>query len=146
MYQTQNQNYGYQQPYSLSRPTYQSSTMTFSGLKGRPVSSFEEARASMVDFDGSVFYFPDLANRRIYTKQINMDGTALINVYELKEIPVVPETTTPNIDLQNFVTRDELNQAITQLREAVFQAPSVQTTPVSKPAPAQEKTSLALNF
>ena len=73
--------------------------MTFSGLKGRPVSSFEEARASMVDFDGSVFYFPDLANRRIYTKQINMDGTALINVYELKEIPVVPETTTPNIDL-----------------------------------------------
>ena len=62
--------------------------MAFQGLKGRPVSSFEEARASIVDFDGSVFYFPDLANKRIYTKQINMDGTALINVYEFKEIPV----------------------------------------------------------
>lgn len=45
------------------------------GIKGRPVSSIEEARAISIDFDGSVFYFPDLANRRIYTKQINMDGT-----------------------------------------------------------------------
>jgi hypothetical protein len=62
--------------------------MTFSGLKGRPVASFEEARASMIEFDGSIFYFPDLANKCIYTKQINMDGTALINVYELKAIPI----------------------------------------------------------
>lgn len=56
------------------------------GLKGRPVSSLEEARATSIDFDGSVFYFPDLANRRIYTKQINMGGTATLNMYELKEI------------------------------------------------------------
>ena len=82
--------------------------MAYSGLKGRPVTSFEDARASMVDFDGSVFYFPDLANRRIYTKQINMDGTALMNVYELKEIPIVQEQI-PDIDLQNFVTKDEFN-------------------------------------
>ena len=53
------------------------------GLKGRPVSSLEEVRASSIDFDGSVFYFPDMANRRIYTKQINIDGTAALNVYEL---------------------------------------------------------------
>ena len=46
-------------------------------LKGRPVSSLEEARALSIDFDGSVFYFPDLANKKIYTKQINMDGTAI---------------------------------------------------------------------
>jgi hypothetical protein len=58
-----------------------------SGLKGRPVSSFDEARVSTIDFDGSVFYFPDLANGRIYTKQINMDGTASINVYALTEMP-----------------------------------------------------------
>ena len=57
-------------------------------LKGRLVSSFEEARASSIDFDGSVFYFPDLANRRIYTKQINIDGTASLYVYELREMPV----------------------------------------------------------
>ena len=53
------------------------------GLKGRPVSSIEEARASSVDFDGTVFYFPDLANKCIYTKQINMDGTATLLMYEL---------------------------------------------------------------
>lgn len=146
MYQTQ-QNYGYQQPYQVSRPTYQNNAMSaFSGIKGRPVTSFEEARASMIDFDGSVFYFPDLANRRIYTKQINIDGTALINVYELREVPVQQEQT-PSIDFQNFVTRDEMNQAITQLREALTPAPKVQTTPITKPAPAKkEEASIALNF
>lgn len=39
-------------------------------LKGRLVSSLEEVRATGIDFDGSVFYFPDIANKRIYTKQI----------------------------------------------------------------------------
>lgn len=39
-------------------------------LKGRPVSSLEEVRATGIDFDGSIFYFPDIANKRIYTKQI----------------------------------------------------------------------------
>mgnify|MGYP003462071172 FL=1 len=57
-------------------------------LKGRLVSSLEEARATSIDFDGSVFYFPDLANKRIYTKQINIDGTASLYVYELREMPV----------------------------------------------------------
>ena len=57
-------------------------------LKGRLVSSLEEAKASPIDFDGSIFYFPDLANKRIYTKQINMDGTATLNAYELATMPV----------------------------------------------------------
>ena len=53
-------------------------------LKGRPVSSIEEVKAIPIDFDGSIFIFPDIANKQIYTKQINLDGTASINVYELK--------------------------------------------------------------
>ena len=52
----------------------------------RPVSSIEEVRASPIDFDGSVFYFPDVANRKIYTKRVNMDGTVSINLYELKDL------------------------------------------------------------
>lgn len=79
-------NYGYQQQAYYQKPNYTVSNPV--GLKGRPVTSLEEARASIVDFDGSIFFFPDLANKRIYTKQITMDGTALINVYELKEIPI----------------------------------------------------------
>lgn len=50
----------------------------------RPVSSIDEVRACPIDFDGSVFYFTDVANKRIYTKQINLDGTVSINLYELK--------------------------------------------------------------
>ena len=30
------------------------------GIKGRPVSSIEEVKATSIDFDGSVFFFPDL--------------------------------------------------------------------------------------
>lgn len=52
------------------QPMYNSyQTMaTPTGLRGRPVASFEEARAMTIDFDGSTFFFPDLANKRIYTK------------------------------------------------------------------------------
>jgi hypothetical protein len=74
------------------------------GLKGRPVSSLEEVRATSIDFDGSVFYFPDLANKRIYTKQINMDGTASLNMYELKPVP--KET------VNDYITRAEFEKAI----------------------------------
>lgn len=52
-------------------------------IKGRPVSSYEEAKASMIDLDGSLFVFPDIANGRIYTKQIMMDGTADFRTYSL---------------------------------------------------------------
>jgi hypothetical protein len=57
-------------------------------LKGHPVSSFDEARATSIDFDGSVFFFPDIGNKRIYTKQINIDGTSTLNVYELRTTPI----------------------------------------------------------
>lgn len=80
------------------------------GLKGRPVSSIEEARASGIDFDGSIFYFPDVANKRIYTKQINLDGTATLNMYELKELPPMA------VEGNNFITREEFNAAIENLR------------------------------
>jgi len=46
---------------------------------------------AMIDFDGSVFYFPDMANKRIYTKQINADGTASLYVYQMTELPKVEQ-------------------------------------------------------
>lgn len=54
-------------------------------LKGRPVSSYDEAKASMIDLDGSLFVFPDIANKRIYTKQIMLDGSAELKVYALQD-------------------------------------------------------------
>lgn len=50
-------------------------------LKCRPVSSKEEARAFQIDLDGSLWVFTDLANGKIYTKQINNDGTATFKTY-----------------------------------------------------------------
>ena len=102
-------NNNYYQPLQTQVAPYQPPVRLSSGLKGRPVSSIEEARASSIDFDGSVFYFPDLANKRIYTKQINMDGTATLLMYELKEIPVPSQP--------NFVTREEFENTITQLQK-----------------------------
>lgn len=107
--QQQNYYYNPQMPrYTSQIPTQPAIPM----LRGRPVSSLEEVRAAAVDFDGIVTYFPDLPKGRIYTKQCNMDGTASINLYELKPIPV---ETVPS---ENFVTRDEFNQAIAAIKEA----------------------------
>ncbi len=85
------------------------------GLKGRPVSSIEEARASSIDFDGTVFSFPDLANHCIYTKQINLDGTATLLMYELKEIPVPSQP--------NYITREEFENTIAQLQKLLTTTP-----------------------
>lgn len=107
-------------------------------LKGRPVSSLEEVRAIPIDFDGSVFYFPDIANRRIYTKQINLDGTALINMYEFKPIPAAQESTT-NTNTDAFVTREEFEETMSKIKEMFAAMPaqssqSVQKEVTKKPA------------
>ena len=114
-----NYNY-YPQPTNQPPPyqprAYQQAPLQPMGLKGRLVSSFEEARASSIDFDGSVFYFPDLANKRIYTKQINIDGTASLYVYELREMPVQRDDSVLVPSVERFVTRDEFEQVLEQLR------------------------------
>ena len=109
-------------------------------LKGRLVSSLEEARATSIDFDGSIFYFPDLANRRIYTKQINLDGTATLNMYELRDLPTINEQQI--FASTNFVTRDEFNSVVSQLKAMFVPEPT-------QPQPAQglqEKPKVELNF
>lgn len=121
------QNYGYyppvQQPMNqqtipnYTQPNYLRTAQSQNGLKGRLVSSLEEARATSIDFDGSIFYFPDLANKRIYTKQINMDGTATLNVYELKETPIMNENPQITQSMNNFITRDEFEQVIGQIQQ-----------------------------
>ena len=76
-------------------------------IKGRPVASVEEVRAMPIDFDGSVFYFPDQSNNRIYTKQIGLNGQSVIRVYELANQPVAAEI--------KYVSQEEFTQAISNL-------------------------------
>ena len=113
--QTQQQPIYVPQQYQVNRPIYPTMMQQpYMGLKGRPVASIEEARASIIDFDGSIFYFPDLANNRIYTKQINLDGTASLSVYELRQVPLEPEA-----PLNEYVTKKEFESVINQLRALV---------------------------
>ena len=110
----------YYQPNQPSIAAYYTQPRAATGLKGRLVSSIDEARASSIDFDGTVFYFPDLANNCIYTKQINIDGTATLLKYELKEIPVVEQP--------NFITREEFENTIAQLKNLLPTAQSSSQT------------------
>lgn len=97
----------------MQRPNYYpQQPVNFGANRIRPVSSFEEVKAASIDFDGSVFYFPDLANKKIYTKQIGMNGGAILNMYELKELPTAVQAT--SIDTSQFVTREEFEKVIRQ--------------------------------
>ena len=114
LYQGYRNNNSYYQPSRMNTiPSMNQQQPQFVGLKGRPVSSLEEARAAAIDFDGSVFFFPDLANKRIYTKQINLDGIASMNMYEYKEVP------TEALNSSNFVTRQEFDETLNDIKGAL---------------------------
>ena len=95
----------YQRPPQIQMPSV---------LKGYPVSSIDEARAANIDFDGSITFFPDLNNKKIYTKQIQMDGSLAFNVYELNDIVIPPKE---EINQIKYVTRDEFNELLVLLKE-----------------------------
>ena len=114
MYNFPQQPQYYYQPQFQQRPQIPSQPMQMETqtpmpqnfLKGRPVVSIEEARAAQIDLDGSLHIFTDIGNKKIYTKQINLDGTATLNVYQLIE-----DTTS-----SGYITRDEFEKAIQSLR------------------------------
>lgn len=132
MYQNQQQNpYGY---YNTQPQNYYQRTSGIQSpqmlLKGRPVSSIEEVKAQPIDFDGSIFLFPDIANKRIYTKQVGLDGSAILQLYELKEMPFQEPIS------NDFVTRSEFNEVISQLKQAL--APIVEAV-AAAPAEKEKK-------
>lgn len=116
----------YYYPNNAGMPNYMASQgqvqIVQNALKGRPVSSLEEARAAQIDFDGSLFIFPDIAHDRIYTKQISMDGSASLKMYELT--PIQAQDTE-----KNYVTREEFDNAVTQLKDAFIKAQGGKATP-----------------
>lgn len=108
-------------------------------LKGRYVSSIEEVRAAQIDFDGSLNFYPDIANQCIYTKQINTDGTALLKVYKLvNDTPQAP----------NFVTKEEFETVIAQIKNSISGSATNDTVAAapSKPTPAQNTVQKIPNF
>ena len=92
--QTQQRGYPYPQqpqyPQQMGQIGQMNQPMQPAVLKGRAVTSYDEAKAAMIDLDGSIYIFPDINNRVIYTKQINLDGTASLNTYTLTPIQNSP--------------------------------------------------------
>ena len=88
-------------------------------IKGRPVVSIDEARASQIDLDGSLYVFPDLGNKKIYTKQINLDGTATFNTFELAVPCEAPQPA--------YVTKEELNEILAQFKVSLEASKASQT-------------------
>lgn len=115
-------NYGLY-PQQQQRLNYLESQM-ITQLRGRPVTSFEEVRAIPIDFDGTTFYFPDISNNRIYTKQIGLNGQAILKSYQLTELPQMQNT-------QDYICREEFTQAINNL--------SAQLTSIKQGATANDK-------
>ena len=76
-------------------------------LKGRIVGSIEEVKAANIDFDGTVYYFPDIMHQCIYTKQFNLDGTSSLLMYKLQPIQEVKP---------NYVNHEELEKALKDLK------------------------------
>lgn len=113
--QPQYSNYGVRETQSNATPMY-TSQMGNQFLKGRPVSSFEEARAAQVDFDGSLHIFTDIGNQKIYTKQINLDGTATLHTYQLMDGNSEEES---HMQSTEYVTKEEFNQALSQIQAAL---------------------------
>lgn len=87
-------------------------------LKGRPVSSYDEAKASMIDLDGSLFVFTDIANNCIYTKQILLDGSAELKTYVLQE-QKKDETKRDNRNNTQYVLREDFERIIGELNRQI---------------------------
>lgn len=101
-------------------------TAVAAGLKGRPVTSFEEARVAQIDLDGSISIFPDLGNKKIYTKRINTDGTAAIQTYTL-DAESTPE-------LPTYVTKEEFAELKKSLESVLNSLKSQTKTAQAAPA------------
>ena len=83
-------------------------------LKCKPVTSKEQAIAFQIDLDGSLWVFPNIANGKIYTKQISNNGSAVFNTYTYTE-----EKEQMAVDKDNFVTKEQFNKVIQSIMAAI---------------------------
>ena len=112
-------------------------------MKCRAVTSVDEAKASIIDLDGSIHVFTDIGNKKIYTKQINLDGTASLKTYTLQEeLPQTGSIPQSESSSENYVKKEELEticrsfaEQISDLREELEFCESLleeKTTPTPK--------------
>ena len=92
-------------------------------LKGRPVANEEEANAAMIDFDGSLFVFPDKAHGKIYTKQLGLDGNIIFHKYSIDQpeavspVPQQQPATQEPIDLSGYVLKEDVEKTFSEMQD-----------------------------
>ena len=92
-------------------------------LKGRPVANEEEANAAMIDFDGSMFVFPDKAHGKIYTKQLGLDGNIIFHRYSIDQpesvapVPQQQPATQEPIDLSGYVLKEDVEKTFSEIQD-----------------------------
>lgn len=69
--------------------------------------------AFQIDLDGSLWVFPNVANGKIYTKQINNDGTATFGTYTFTE------DENPYNNSNEYVTKNEFNRVVQSIMAAI---------------------------
>lgn len=84
----------------------------------RPVTNFEEANASPVEFDGTMSVFVDLAHNRIYTKQMLLDGSSDLRTYKLDE---TKQNSNVQSELNKYVLLSDFNVIINELTKQIEQ-------------------------
>ena len=102
-------------------------------LKCRPVSSKDQARAFQIDLDGSLWVFTDVGNGKIYTKQVNNDGTATFKTY------VFSKDENPYGSTE-YVTKEEFNKVIQTLVASIQSTNNMAASQPAQAEPHQEKT------
>lgn len=99
-------------------------------LKGWLVSCEDEARKAVIDFDGSIYVFPDFSHGVIHTKQINtVDYSAVFKTYKIEE---QAQVSAQPMDLSGYVPKsdfDRLVQDVVRLNEIVAQLSSPHSQP-----------------
>ena len=83
-------------------------------FKTLPVTSFDEAKAAMISFDGSLNIYVDTQHDRIYTKQLTNNGLAELKVYTLSK------EDKPSENIVEYVTKvdyDKLLEKVNKIQE-----------------------------
>lgn len=101
-----------QQQYQ-QQPMYQQQPQQFvvPTLQGKVVDSVDVVKATDVDMNGNVMFYPKSDMTEIYTKQLQIDGTSRILTYKISQPDAEKEVVTQT------VTMDMLDELIGNLKQ-----------------------------
>lgn len=95
------------------------------------VTSFDEAKAAMIDFDGCLNVFVNVQNGEIYTRQWSVNGTATPIIYrKVENEPAMAQGTNQLQKTESFVSKeqfDALFARVENLEKSLGGVPDVST-------------------